>query len=267
MVLPGPSRRCWQSQTRPRAALNRGRPAARRLGLESPGPNCNLALAPACPCRLQLESEKRRSSQLAEEVKRTKEQSLAVQKQVEQEEEYITNKLLQRLAELKKVRRLAAALARAASLRVASPRSGRRRGPRVAPGRGLARVVSRPTQCWLPRGPLALSAPQEKQTLANEVEAEEDYLVNTLQRRLTQLNKEKSEIESKLEMEQGACTGAGAVVWRAARTACILLQASHVLYTPLQSAASSPHPTVPLLSAVLALLCRVHHQHAAAQDA
>ena len=39
--------------------------------------------------------------------------------------------------------------------------------------------------------------------MANEVEAEEDYLVNTLQRRLNQLSNEKSQIESKLEMEQG----------------------------------------------------------------
>lgn len=109
---------------------------------ESPQASRSEACSAGAPARPQLETEKRRSAQLAEEVKRTKEQSLAVQKQVEQEEgehggrrgragrpaarplaarhptvhaaahppccrfccaaEYITNKLLQRLAELKK---------------------------------------------------------------------------------------------------------------------------------------------------------------------
>ncbi len=46
------------------------------------------------------------------------------------------------------------------------------------------------------------------------VEAEEDYLVNTLQRRLMQLNKDKSDIEAKLEMEQGVCVHACLRMWR-----------------------------------------------------
>lgn len=42
----------------------------------------------------------------------------------------------------------------------------------------------------------------EKQDLANEVEHEEEYLVNNLQKRLQKLNGEKVELENQLEIEQ-----------------------------------------------------------------
>ncbi len=42
----------------------------------------------------------------------------------------------------------------------------------------------------------------EKQTLANEVEHEEEYLVNNLQKRLQKVNGEKQELENQLELEQ-----------------------------------------------------------------
>ena len=42
----------------------------------------------------------------------------------------------------------------------------------------------------------------EKQSLANEVEQEEEYLVNNLQKRLTKLNGEKVDLENQLEIEQ-----------------------------------------------------------------
>ena len=46
----------------------------------------------------------------------------------------------------------------------------------------------------------------EKETLANEVEQEEEFLINNLQKRLTKLNTEKADLERQLETEQvGAC--------------------------------------------------------------
>jgi len=48
-----------------------------------------------------LAAEKRRSRNYAEELRLLKVRNLAVQKQVEQEEEFITNKLMKRLQQLK----------------------------------------------------------------------------------------------------------------------------------------------------------------------
>ncbi|KIZ05702.1 coiled-coil domain containing 6-like protein [Monoraphidium neglectum] len=59
-------------------------------------------LKTACRLRNQLEQERKRSNSLAESLKLAKEQSLAAQKQVEQEEEFITNKLMKRLEQLKR---------------------------------------------------------------------------------------------------------------------------------------------------------------------
>lgn len=42
----------------------------------------------------------------------------------------------------------------------------------------------------------------EKQNLANEVEQEEEYLINNLQKRLQKLNSEKVDLERQLEAEQ-----------------------------------------------------------------
>ena len=42
----------------------------------------------------------------------------------------------------------------------------------------------------------------EKQTLANEVEQEEEYLINNLQKRLTKVHTEKVDLEKQLETEQ-----------------------------------------------------------------
>lgn len=50
---------------------------------------------------MQLELERKRSSETAQELQRCKEKSMQVQKAYEEEEEFITNKLLMRLNELK----------------------------------------------------------------------------------------------------------------------------------------------------------------------
>ncbi|KAI8475154.1 MAG: hypothetical protein J3K34DRAFT_405501 [Monoraphidium minutum] len=59
-------------------------------------------LKTACHLRNELEQERKRSNSYAESLKLAKEQSLAAQKQVEQEEEFITNKLMKRLEQLKR---------------------------------------------------------------------------------------------------------------------------------------------------------------------
>ena len=50
----------------------------------------------------QAEAERRRAAGYQEDLKNLKEQHFQIQKQVEQEEEYITNKLTKRLNQLKK---------------------------------------------------------------------------------------------------------------------------------------------------------------------
>ena len=56
---------------------------------------------PRLPCA-QAEAERRRAAGFQEDLKNLKEQHFQIQKQVEQEEEYITNKLTKRLNQLKK---------------------------------------------------------------------------------------------------------------------------------------------------------------------
>ena len=51
---------------------------------------------------MQLEQERRRSNGLAQALQRVKEQHFTTQQQVEQEEEYIANRLLKRLEALKR---------------------------------------------------------------------------------------------------------------------------------------------------------------------
>ena len=47
-------------------------------------------------------------------------------------------------------------------------------------------------------------AKDEKEKIANEVENEEEYLVNNLQKRLQKLNAEKLDLEMQLQIEQDA---------------------------------------------------------------
>ena len=57
--------------------------------------------APRLLCS-QADTERRRAAGFQEDLKNLKEQHFQIQKQVEQEEEYITNKLTKRLNQLKK---------------------------------------------------------------------------------------------------------------------------------------------------------------------
>lgn len=62
----------------------------------------------ACRLRDALDQERKRSNALVDELRVAKEQSLAVQTQVEQEEEFLINKLMKRLEQLKKEKQLLA---------------------------------------------------------------------------------------------------------------------------------------------------------------
>lgn len=55
-----------------------------------------------------LQQEQRRSSSLNDELKAAKEQNVLVQKQAEQEEEFIVNKLMKRLDQLKREKQVLA---------------------------------------------------------------------------------------------------------------------------------------------------------------
>lgn len=128
----------------------------------------------------QYEMERRRSEGLATELRMAKELSVAVQKQVEQEEEYITNKLMKRLEELKRDKaKLATEVEREEEF--------------------LTNTLQKKLE----------KLTKEKVDLENKLEAEQEYIVNKLRKQLeqlsiekTKLHREKIDLENQLEAEQ-----------------------------------------------------------------
>jgi len=128
----------------------------------------------------QLMRETRRANNAIEELRLAKEQNLAVQKQVEQEEEYITNKLMKRLEQLKKEKQM------------------------------IANEVEQEEEFLTNTLYKKLEKlNQEKVTMENQLEAEQEYIVNKLQKKLEELNhekiklnKDKVNLEMQLEAEQ-----------------------------------------------------------------
>lgn len=133
-------------------------------------------------CRLQqcLDKEKKVSAAYAEELKRTREQAMAVQSQVEQEEEYITNKLMKRLEQLKKEKQLLATEVEQEE-------------------EFLTNTLQKKLEKLI----------KEKVDLESRLETEQEYVVNKLCKQLEQLSnekaklhKEKVDLENQLEAEQ-----------------------------------------------------------------
>ena len=100
---------------------------------------------------------------------------------VEQEEEYIANRLLKRLDSLKREKQVCVQLTKNVSVFVD-----------VCIGELCTAYLS--FLC-----PEMLQASAVRQVLATEVEQEEEYLVNNLQKRMGKLNLEKTELEKELE--------------------------------------------------------------------
>eukprot|EP00879_Flechtneria_rotunda_P000646 GHRR01000760.1.p1 GENE.GHRR01000760.1~~GHRR01000760.1.p1 ORF type:complete len:359 (+),score=134.38 GHRR01000760.1:317-1393(+) len=133
-------------------------------------------------CRLQaaLDKEKKVSNAYAEELRRTKEQNLAVQSQIEVEEECITNKLMKRLEQLKKEKQT---LANEVEME--------------------EELITNTLQKKLEQ------LNKEKVDLESRLEIEQEYVVNKLCKQLDQLSaekaklhKEKVDLENQLEAEQ-----------------------------------------------------------------
>lgn len=127
-----------------------------------------------------LAAEKRRSRNYAEELKMLKVRNLAVQKQVEQEEEFITNKLMKRLQQLRDEKQ------------------------------NLANEVEHEEEYLVNTLQKRLEKLNgEKVNLENQLEMEQEYIVNKLQKTLEELkqqqlrlNQEKVDLENQLEAEQ-----------------------------------------------------------------
>ncbi|GLC44823.1 hypothetical protein PLESTB_001210100 [Pleodorina starrii] len=124
--------------------------------------------------------ERRRADGLAEELRLAKEHNVVVQKQIEQEEEYITNKLMKRLDQLKKEKAVLAS-------EVAQEEEF------------LANTLQKRLE----------KLTKEKVDLENRLEAEQEYVVNKLRKAIDQLSVEKNklmcekvELENQLECEQ-----------------------------------------------------------------
>lgn len=127
-----------------------------------------------------LERERRRSGTFAEELRLAKEQNLAVQTMVEQEEEYITNRLMKRLEQLKQEKQI------------------------------LANEVEQEEEFLTNTLQKRLEKiTKEKVELENQLEVEQEYIVNKLRKQLEHLNAEKNkltrekiDLENQLEAEQ-----------------------------------------------------------------
>mmetsp|Transcript_41004 Transcript_41004/g.73698 ORF Transcript_41004/g.73698 Transcript_41004/m.73698 type:complete len:322 (-) Transcript_41004:313-1278(-) len=130
--------------------------------------------------KAQAVRETRRANHAVEELRLVKEQNLAVHKQVEQEEEFITNKLMKRLEQLKKEKQV------------------------------LANEVEQEEEFLTNTLQKRLEKiTREKEHMENQLEAEQEYIVNKLQKKLEALNNEKTklhndkvQLEMQLEAEQ-----------------------------------------------------------------
>jgi len=128
----------------------------------------------------KLTKETRRANNAVEELRLAREQNLAVHKQVEQEEEYITNKLMKRLEQLKKEKQILV-------------------NEVEQEEEFLTNTLSKKLE----------KLTKEKEMMENQLEAEQEYIVNKLQKKLEELNMEKSklnqdkvQLEMQLEAEQ-----------------------------------------------------------------
>ena len=129
--------------------------------------------------RRLLREEQRRTRMLSEDLKSVKERSLQAQKQLEEEEEAIMNKLMKRLEQLQREKE------------------------------DLSTKVQ-VEEDFLRQGELRLrEVDREKQELQRQLELEQEYVVNKLEKKLNELNVEKTklgkykvDLENQLEQEQ-----------------------------------------------------------------
>jgi len=123
---------------------------------------------------LQVEAERRRAAGYQEELKNVKEQHFLIQKQVEQEEEYITNKLTKRLNQLKKEKQT------------------------------LANEVEQEEEYLVNNLQKRLSTVYaEKEELERRLEAETEYVVNKVKAQLDELDRERKQLnKEKVALQQ-----------------------------------------------------------------
>lgn len=120
--------------------------------------------------RIELAKERQRRIQAEEVVIKVKRDSAATQVIVEQEEEYISNMLMKRLAELKSEKEQ------------------------------LALKIEEEEEYLTNNLQLKLNeAKREKIELENQLEQEQEYITNKLQRQLDELRAEKKQLERKVE--------------------------------------------------------------------
>lgn len=167
-----------QSSSNPRGATNTM--AARLSEAELTQLSHEDLLKEVIKYRDMYDRERRRSCSYQEELRVTKEQNLAVQKQVEQEEEFITNKLMKRLDQLKREKQT------------------------------LVNEVEQEEEYLTNNLQKRLEKlNREKGDLENKLEMEQEYITNRLQKKLDELTSEKLKLqlekvnlENQLEAEQ-----------------------------------------------------------------
>lgn len=147
---------------------------------------------------MQLALERRRAAQAAEELRRTKEQNVVVQKQCEQEEEFITNRLLHRLHEVQRDRAVLAQeieaeedfLVNTLQRRLAQLQRDKadveaRLAQEQEGATGLSRRLAELAE---ERRRLL----QDKANLENSLEAEQEYITHKLTKQVDKLGSEKA---------------------------------------------------------------------------
>ena len=176
-------------------------------------------IAPRLPCS-QADAERRRAAGLQEDLKNLKEQHFQIQKQVEQEEEYITNKLTKRLNQLKKEKQTLANEVEQEEEFLVSP-CARASQPSVGQKLHLSTLaagVPRLTAllCSASCARIAAADRQEASSYRREGVhdvAERDAQVNNLQKRLAKIAAEKADLERRLEAETECAAPAMTLSW------------------------------------------------------
>ncbi|KAK9904766.1 hypothetical protein WJX75_002126 [Coccomyxa subellipsoidea] len=144
--------------------------------------------------REELDQERRRSDSLTQALQRVKEQHFTMQQQVEQEEEYIANRLLKRLDSLKREKQVLATEVEQEEEYLVNnlqKRMGKLNLEKTELEKELEKLHRKCEELRLEQCKMS----REKEMIENQLEAEQEYIVNKLQKQAMGLAAEKQALQ------------------------------------------------------------------------
>ncbi|CAL8464471.1 g4006 [Coccomyxa elongata] len=158
----------------------------------------------------ELGQERRKSSSLAQALQTVKEQHFNMQQQVEQEEEYIANRLLKRLDSLKREKQVLATEVEQEEEYLVNnlqKRMGKLNLEKAELEKELEKLNRKCEELRLEQCKMS----REKELIENQLEAEQEYIVNKLQKQAMGLAAEKQALQhekAELKRQVGELTEA-----------------------------------------------------------